>query len=84
VPYLYCPSCGLTMNGRYAYTIDACPKCLGRKGKRVALEAHLGTPQRHGRLMEAVRDEMTAQRSATSMSRDAARKRARPPSVSGS
>ncbi len=60
MPYLSCPSCRLTLDGRRAYSLECCPRCLSAKGKRVRLEAHLGGLQREGRMVAAVRAELSS------------------------
>lgn len=60
MPYVSCPSCRLKLNGRYAYTMESCPRCLAKTGTRVPLEAHLGDPKQQGRFVETVRDELAS------------------------
>jgi Zn-finger nucleic acid-binding protein len=49
MPYLTCPECQLVLNGRYAFGLDSCPRCLARGARRVTLDATLGPFRRPGR-----------------------------------
>jgi hypothetical protein len=54
VAYVECPECGLRLNTGVGFVSESCPRCRGREGKRVWLEAKLGA-LRGGKRFERTR-----------------------------
>lgn len=51
--YVECPECGFTANATRGFVADSCPRCLSRGGRRVWLEAKLGSLRSKGHFERA-------------------------------
>jgi hypothetical protein len=53
VAYVECPECGFRVSASLGFVAESCPRCLGRRGRRVWLEAKLGSLRQGGRFERA-------------------------------
>jgi hypothetical protein len=51
--YVCCPECGLKISGKYGFLVDSCPRCLRGQGRRVWMDAHLGSFRPDSRFVPA-------------------------------